>query len=128
MPLTNQSFLDLELCEEVATASSNIVETEIIDLNMIKEANCGYAVVGGKICYTITITNNSAIELVDVVFRDPLPNNLTYVEGSFTVDDDSQTPIIDANNVLSYTLTIPSSSTLVIKFCTTVGNVVQETN
>jgi len=113
----NQSFLDLELCQEAVTASSNTVETQILDISLIKEASCGYVIAGGKLCYTVKIVNNSDMELTDVVFRDPLPDNLTYVEDSFVVDGEEETPTMDGDNVLIYTLTVPPNSTVVIEFC-----------
>ena len=127
MPIGNQTFLDLELCEEAVTVQSNQVETDIIDLTIVKSASCNVALVGGKICYKVTITNNSDVDLEYIMFRDPLAPNLTYIEGSFEVDGTPQTPTI-VGNELQYELTIPAIEEdeppvpVVITFCVTVDS------
>jgi len=122
MPIGNQTFLDLELCEEAVTVSSNQVETDIIDLQITKTASCNVAVVGGTICYLITIFNNSEVDLEDILFRDPLAPNLTYKVGSFEVNGTPETPTIIGNE-LQYVLTIPAGETVEIDFCATVTSV-----
>ena len=114
---SNQSFLDLELCDSAVSVESNEVVTDIIDLTIEKEADCNMAVIGGTICYTVTIKNNSDIEL-ETIFRDPLASNLVYVQDSFTVDGEPQTPTYDAaSHVLSYPLTLDPHCEVVIRFC-----------
>jgi uncharacterized repeat protein (TIGR01451 family) len=118
--LDNQTFLDLELCGDAVTIDSNEVVTEILDIKITKSASCPYTVIGGTICYTVVIENNSDVELVDVVFRDPLAPGLTYATGSFKVNGASEVPEYD-NNILSYILTLPPNSTITIEFCVHVG-------
>ena len=123
----NQVFLDVELCGETATTSSDVTETDIIDLEVTKTADCDYALVGGNICYTITITNNSDVDFIDgemggIVIRDPLASNVEYVPGSFEYTIDGGEPIsadpnIDGSNVLTYTIELAAGETAVVHFC-----------
>ena len=120
--MTNQSFLDLELCNGAVSAESNIIETEIIDLQIEKEASCAYAIVGGRICYTVTVTNNSDHSFDDsglgmLTFRDVLASNVRYIDGTFQIDGNDATPTIDADNVMTYTFEIPPHESVVITFC-----------
>ena len=127
--LGNITFLDLDLCEETVTIESNEVEVDIIDVEIKKEADCAYAVVGGQICYTITIENRSEVPFNDpaigpgqLFFRDPLDENLEYVQGSFTVDGHQRTPTV-TNNEISYHLDVPATSTVIVRFCVKVLSV-----
>ena len=114
---TNQSYLDLELCESPVCIESNTVTTDIIELTIEKQADCNMTVIGGTICYTVTIKNNSDIEL-ETVFRDPLASNLVYITGSFMVDGQHRTPSYDEQtHVLSYPLTLEPHCEVVIRFC-----------
>jgi len=117
--ILNQTFLDLELCDKTVTVPSEPVTTEVIDLLITKEASCGFVLKGNNICYTVTIVNKSDIVIEDVVFRDPLDLNLTYVKDSFRMDDVLAEPYIDKNNVLTYQFNIPPNSKIEIVFCAT---------
>jgi len=127
MPIMqNQTFLDLELCEESITINSDIVDVDVIDLTLTKEASCNMVIVGKDVCYTVTIVNNSDVAL-DTTFRDPLALNTTYVEDSFTVkvgDEEpvGETPSIDGDNVMTHPLTVPANETVVVEFCVTVDS------
>ena len=122
MPLlTNTTFMDFTLCGDAVSVQSTPSEVDIIDLQITKVAACAYAVVGGEICYTVTIFNNSETELTDVLFRDPLAANLEYVEESFEVDGDAEEPTI-VGNELQYTFdTIAPGATIEVEFCVTVS-------
>jgi len=128
--INNTTFLDFELCDSQVTVPSNQTETEIIDLQISKEASCDYTVVGGTICYTITIVNNSDVNLTfqddgasGITFRDPLATNLSYRPGTFSIQVGSSEPIylepdINADNVLTFSeLEIPANTTMTITFC-----------
>ena len=112
--ISNTSELELPICNDPLEVVSNEVVTEIIDVTINKEANCNYAVVGGNICYTITI--ESSCDLDGVVFKDQLSNSVEYINGSFTVNDEPRTPTISADYELSYTFDLKEGTT-VIKFC-----------
>jgi len=124
----NQAFLDFELCGDAVNVQSEIATTDIIDLQITKVSNCAYAVVGGNICYTITIFNNSDAdfttgELGGIIFRDPLASNVQYVPGSFEYEIGAEPPVqvepdIDSNNVMTYdSLEIPAGDTAIVTFC-----------
>jgi len=126
--LGNQTFLDLELCSEGVSVPSNTVTTDIIDLQITKAASCPYMVVGGEICYTVAIVNNSDIDFDDtgtdslgqITFRDPLDSNLSYVPDSFTVDtgDGPEPAIPDVTaGVITYDFNIGAGETVLISFC-----------
>jgi len=124
----NRVFLDIELCDEAVSVESNVAETDIIDLQVTKISNCPYAVVGGNICYTVTIVNNSNANFVDgalggIIFRDPLASNLQYIPGTFQYTIGSGEPFqvepnINADNVLTYdSIVLPAGQTAIVTFC-----------
>jgi len=101
------------------TFESNIVETEILDITMTKTTGCPLAMVGREVCYTITITNNSPVDVDAMAFRDELDERVIYKDGSFIVDGVAQEPeIID--NVIQCNIDVPMGETVVITFCVTV--------
>ena len=127
--LGNTTFLDFELCEQTVTIESNEAEVDIIDVEVKKEADCAYAVVGGQICYKITVENRSEVQFGDpdlgpgqLFFRDPLDKNLEYVQGSFTVDGHQRTPTV-IDNEINYYLDAPAMSTVIVRFCVKVLSV-----
>ncbi|MCL2796708.1 MAG: DUF11 domain-containing protein [Firmicutes bacterium] len=122
--LENTSFLDLDLCEEAISVESNEVVTTVIDLSIVKEASCAYVILGKNICYTVTVTNNSDVELLDVMFRDPLPSGLVYVEGSLEVDGTPVEPATTSPDLTYLLESVPAGGEpVVITFCATaVGN------
>jgi len=114
----NQSELDFELCDGVETVTSNAATTGIVEITMNKVADCNMALLGGNICYTVTISNTSAAYRLSTTFRDMLPDELQYVDGSFTVNGVQQTPDVDGQEI-TYTFELLVEDT-VIKFCTKV--------
>ncbi|MCL2846467.1 MAG: DUF11 domain-containing protein [Firmicutes bacterium] len=132
MTQENQAFLDIELCDEAVIVESEVSETEILDLTITKESDCPYAVIGGTICYTVTITNNTDhtfdgrddTAFSPLVFRDPLAENLEYIVDTFTfsingaIPPTHGTPTIDTDNIMTFDdWTIPPQSTVVVEFC-----------
>ncbi|MCL2599211.1 MAG: DUF11 domain-containing protein, partial [Firmicutes bacterium] len=89
---------NFDLCDEAIIVASNEAVVEIVDLQIVKEADVPYTVVGKTICYTITVTNHSALN-IETLFTDEIQSYLTYIDASFLVDDVPQTPDIQ-NNVL----------------------------
>ena len=127
----NKIILNLTLCGEAVSVESLPSETNIIDLTVKKVSDCEYALVGGKICYTVTIFNNSDVDFIKgqeemggIIFRDPLALNLSYVENSFNYEINDEEPIFvepdidDMTNIMTYDcLEIPANTTAVVKFC-----------
>jgi len=135
----NQAFIDLTLCGDAVSVQSDVVETDIINLTVDKVANCEYALLGGNICYTVTITNDSDVDFIEgtdemggLKFRDELTANLSYVENTFNytifdIDDPDPEPPhdpvfvepdIDSDNVMTFEpLELSANQFVVIKFC-----------
>jgi len=134
MTQENKVYLDIELCDESVAVESEVNETEVLDLDVVKEADCQYAVYGGQICYTVTITNdtdhtfgNHADDFSTLVFRDVLADNLEYIDGSFTYQIGTG-PIVDdedpdyQNNTLTFgDWEIPPHTTVIVRFCVKVN-------
>jgi len=97
--LTNQSSLDLELCNAEVTIVSNEIEVNELDLTMTKTADCAYFVVGSVITFCVEIANGSDIELEDLHWYDVLDDRFTYVDDSFTVDGQPETPTIEGQEI-----------------------------
>jgi len=111
--------VDFELCEDEITISSDPVVVDVIDITVDKEASCAYAVVGSEICYTITITTDTAID--GMTFKDLLDPAVEYVVGSFEVNGDPEDPVITGQEI-SYELDLPIGET-VIEFCVEIKSV-----
>jgi len=94
---------------------SNETQTEIVDLDLVK-TSCPYTIKGKDICYTVTASNNSDIDIERLLFSDKLPDSTVYVPYTFFVDGESQTPMM-ADNTIQYLLNIPAGESVEIKFC-----------
>lgn len=119
----NEALLDLTLCGQAVSVTSNQADVDIIDLQVTKAASCSLVLLGGEVCYTVTVVNNSTVNLTGVTFRDPLASNLTYVTGSFQVDGVPEVPTISGNEI-QYTFDITAGSTVTFDFCATVTGLV----
>jgi len=114
--ITNIASTDVIGCDgEVIDVPSNPVDVGIVDLSIVKSADCSWAIKGGKIKYCVAISNASDIDLPGSVFRDVLDLGLRYVDGSFTVDGVPQTPTVSGNTI-EYDLDIPANTTILICF------------
>ena len=133
MKQENELFADVQLCGDTASTGSGVVETDIIDLQVTKAAKCDKALVGGRICYTGTIINNSDVDFITgeqgpVTIRDPLASNVEYIAGTFEYTIGSGQPVqdepdIDGNNEMTYELEIPAGETVIVEFCVKVLSV-----
>ncbi|WP_291425587.1 SdrD B-like domain-containing protein [Deinococcus sp.] len=78
------------------------------NLTFSKTSTPSTVVVGEEITYIFTVTNKSTtMPLNNVAVDDVLPEGLSYVEGSSTLDGASITPVIDPANPRHYTWTVP---------------------
>jgi len=137
MILENEALVDIMLCGDAVAVTSEPSEVEVLELDVTKEADCSYAVYGGQICYTATITNDTehtfgtgADDFSTLTFRDVLAPSLTYIADSFTYSINGgapvpATPVYDqATNTLSFNgwpASIQPNSTITIRFCVRVG-------
>jgi len=120
--IDNTSSLDVDVCEESVTISSNTVDVEIVDLEIVKTVNCPWTVTGGTLRFCTAITNPSEdIDIEDALFHDTLNGRLTYVTGSFTVDGHPATPTVSGQSIEYVIPEIPAGETVTICFDVTVG-------
>ncbi|MCL2569856.1 MAG: hypothetical protein FWE16_01470 [Firmicutes bacterium] len=101
--IKNTSFVDIELCEDTVTVTSQEVEVSELQLSVVKTAMCPFAVVGGTIKFCTTIKNTTGFTIHELVFRDELDENLSYVEGSFTVNGGQE----DDPTIIGRVITFP---------------------
>lgn len=80
------------------TAESNETEINLVigQLNMIKSVDKEYATIGDILTYTVVLNNSGNILLTDIIFKDIINSNATFVTGSVTVNGTSQ-PTYDPN-------------------------------
>jgi len=111
------------ICDGPFNFESNEVETQILDIAITKIASCDAVLVGGKICFTFAITNNTSNNLEGIVFRDELDENVRYIQDSFEVDGVQQEPDV-LGNLIRYSMDISAGGEPVeIKFCVEVISV-----
>ncbi len=60
-----------------------ILENEVY---ILKECTPSAVVSGNEMTYSFSITNDGTLENTDVFFSDPLPSEVTFVEGSVKID------------------------------------------
>jgi len=101
IPITNTSSVDISSCDDVITVTSDPLDVYQLQLAVVKTSSCQVASVGGTIKYCVSITNTTGTALFDLVFKDLLDVNLSYVNDSFTVDGQGYTPTI-VGQLLSY--------------------------
>ncbi|MFL9603593.1 DUF11 domain-containing protein, partial [Aeromonas dhakensis] len=70
------------------TSISNGAQTTIqqIDATLTKSVNVTFATIGDSITYTIQLTNNSTVPLLNAVLTDTIQSQTTYIPGSLTVN------------------------------------------
>ena len=102
-------------CYGPFTSTSETVQIQIVDLQITKQS-CPYALVGKDICYVVTIINNSNIDMQGLLFVDELAPGISYVSDTFTVDGESQTPMI-ADNIIQHPIDIGAGGLVEITFC-----------
>jgi uncharacterized repeat protein (TIGR01451 family) len=114
--IKNKAYLEIEACEEDLVIESNEVVAETIDLKLEKTQSCNYAVVGGKLKYTVKIINQCDTDILNVNFMDIFDDCCEYVAGSFEVDGKKETPTV-VDNILEYLLhEIKGDETITITF------------
>ena len=119
--LTNQSGLDIELCQEPMRVLSNEVEATELALTVTKTQSCDFFVVGGTIRYCVEIKNESGVEITPIRWFDDLDNRLSYIADTFTVDGSPETPTINGQELSWDIGTLAGNQTVNICFKVTVG-------
>ncbi|MCD3351605.1 DUF11 domain-containing protein [Clostridium botulinum D/C] len=87
--------------------SSSIVIKPTLNLT----SNVSSVVLGGTIEYTATITNNNATEIENAIFSDTLPNGLSFIPGTLTINTVSN-PATSLTNISLGNITTGNSVTV----------------
>lgn len=68
--------------------NTNPVSFDIISnkISVVKSVDKTFAVKGETLTYTITVTNEGALDLIDIFFTDGIPQGTTFVENSVTLN------------------------------------------
>ena len=106
----------------VSQATSNVVSTMINvgSLTANKSVSKGYATIGDRLTYTVNVVNTGNTVAKNINFRDVIPNGLTFVAESVTINGISYPTY---NPYESFTLgNIISGDTVVVKFDVTVDS------
>ena len=101
--IINRSQIEIEACDETITVTSNETNVSVLHLEVVKTAGCNITAIGHHIDYCVRVTNNSGVDLFDLVFRDTLDPRTSFVVGSFTVDGQPRTPTVQ-NNTITYNI------------------------
>ena len=96
--------------------SNNAVTQLVLDPSVTKSVDKATASIGEILTYSINITNNSELEMSNVVFSDTVPVGSNYITNSFTVNGTSVTPTV-TGTTLSYNISsIPAANSANISF------------
>ena len=120
--ITNKARIEIEACDETIVVESNEETVALLQLEVIKTANCNVTAAGHQIRYCVTIKNESGVDLDELLFKDELDPRTSYVNGSFTVNGTPATPTV-ANRTITYAIPrIEDDETITICFRVTVDS------
>lgn len=114
--ISNSSELAVTLDNKNFNLTSNVAEVQIInnEVSMYKYASSSAVISGDTLTYTIEITNDGTFENTDLVFKDELPEGVSFVEGTVKVDGVTQA---DANPVNGFSLrNLTANDTIKVEF------------
>lgn len=88
----NQTTIQFEISGTQYSVSSNEVAVHILDNQVYLLKTADKTIVKSKdvVTFTITITNDGALENTNMMFSDPLPTGATFVAGSVKIDDEEK--------------------------------------
>jgi len=114
--INNKAVVNLEACDRTIEVTSNEVTTKPIKLRLEKKQDCDIVLVGGRVLFTVEIENQCSTDVHDLTFKDKLHDCLSYVEGSFKVNDVPHHPEFE-DDTLKYEIEeLKSCETLTITF------------
>lgn len=115
---TNQATIGYTIAGTLNTSASNAVVSLSAQANFpVSKAQSETALLlDTPQEYTITATNLTGVPITGAIITDIIPAGLAYVNNSFTVDGEAETPTVLANT-LTYTVpTWEDGATHVFKF------------
>lgn len=95
-------------------SNSSILYAKKVNINVKKETNKKNIVLGDKITYTVTLSNNGDVDANSVLFFDNLPPELKLIDGTFTLNN-TVINSVDLSQGINVG-TIKSASSVTLKF------------
>ena len=121
-PIINKSQIEIEACDEKIVIASNEEVVHKLHLEVIKTAGCNITAVGHHIKYCVSVKNESNVDLYDLLFKDTIAPHTSYVTGSFRVDGQPKTPIVQGNTLTYKILELKNNKTVKICFAVKVDS------
>lgn len=103
-------------------SNSSILYAKKVSINIKKESNKKNVVLGDKVTYTVTLSNNGDIDANSVFFFDKLPPELKLIDGSFTLNNTVINGVDLSQGINVGTIKSASSVTLKFDVIVTSGN------
>ena len=97
--IINRAQIEIEACDETITVQSNSEIVNKLQLEVAKTAGCNITAVGNQVSYCVRVTNDSGVDLFDLLFRDMIDPHTSFVAGSFTVDGQPRTPTVQGHTI-----------------------------
>ena len=114
--IINQSSIEVELCDGTHIIEGDIIEAEAVHIKIEREQSCGKALVGKNIKYTVKVINACGSEVDDIIFKNTFDKCTIFVEDSFYVDGDRETPEVVDNHLKFKLDTLGRGETITITF------------
>lgn len=99
---------------QVGTATSNpyTLQVTLVKLELVKVANQETISLGDQVTYTVTLKNTGEVTVTGVVFTDKLPEQVSFVEGSFKLNGQVVNNIDLAVGIIIPSIAVGESVTL----------------
>ncbi|GAA0744607.1 hypothetical protein [Clostridium oceanicum] len=100
---------------ESNSISNDVITTvEGLEVNLNKEVDREFAAVGDILTYRSTIQNSSTVEIGNVIFKDIIPDNTTFIANTVKVDNSNRPGENPGNGIIIGT--IPASTSVIVEF------------
>lgn len=86
--ITDMTKLGIQYDGQTFDLQSNELSITVLhnDVSLLKTANANAVVSGETLTYTITISNSGKLTNTEMIFKDEIPQNATFVENSVKID------------------------------------------
>lgn len=105
--------------KSIEISSNQVTVENMSGFKAIRTSGAEYAIPAQDVTQTLTLTNNSGVEVKNVIVTDTISAGATFKEGSLTIDGESK-PDSDPTIALVLEKTIPNSSSVVISYTITI--------